>query len=222
MAAPLLALTGLDRLKADQRAGADRTPPLAVAPKPARSPISQIHLPVRRFHRQIHHKTNSLALQVLQSLPADLYPRTLADLSEAKRQAINIALRERVAGKQATLTVVVTRVDSHDPDCPILDVQKTPLGPFTVDAVMFFDRRFKDQGVGFKVGTTYMVTGTIGAVGFHDSTLFFNMNTCHAVGPNAPPHSDEKVTAADNARKRLAETAGNAPKEFAASIKSSG
>jgi hypothetical protein len=44
--------------------------------------------------------------------------------------------------------------------------------------------------------------------------LFFNMGLCHMVGPNAPPHSDAKVAAADEARRRLADTAAAAPAEY--------
>jgi hypothetical protein len=217
-------LRGLDRLKAEQRAGPDRTPAPPVAPlgpgeAPPGATLPPPILAPAPTPPQAANPTPppvfTSPLQVLQTLPPDLYPRTAADVKdEDRRKAINRALKDRAADKQATFAVVVSRIDDRNPDSALLNVKPMRLGPFTVEAAMAFDRRFKDQIPAIKVGATYAVTGNIGGVGFYASSLFFNLNTCHLVGPNAPPHSDEKVAAHDAARRRLADTAGAARDEY--------
>lgn len=161
-------LTGLSKLKADERA-ADYLKSLPPSPKAlATSPPGQ------------GPEGFTSPQQVLASLPPDLFPKSIVDWDEDHRDAVNAALR-KVLHKQATLTITVDEIPRSSSGRLLTHNQSVRMGYFVSTTRTSFDPAQQDQWPSIHVGGTYTVHGEIRSALFNGAEFYMYLVNCRIV-----------------------------------------
>ncbi|HSU66962.1 MAG TPA: hypothetical protein VLJ39_08835, partial [Tepidisphaeraceae bacterium] len=185
-------LSGLARLKANQRA-ADYRVSVANQPKPqdAQLDSASANGGSDRF---------TSALQIVQAVPQNMYPPTMAGWTDERRTAVNDELKTRAVGHPAILQTVVQTV-FHGNSYINAHGKPTPFGQFTFRVDANFGQDQQDAWSSVQDGNAYLVSGRITACYFTGNQLLVYLTQAHLVTPEQ---------AAAEARKP-AEPAGGGP-----------
>lgn len=165
-------LTGLAKLKADERA-ADYLKSLP--PKPEVVAVVPPGEGPEGF---------TSPLQLLQSLPANLFPPTLAEWDDSHRNAVNDAMREHVLHHNATFLITVEKVLHSNSTSLVTFDQPMRVGQFSARVHMAFDSSYQDQWPSIREDGTYLVNGEVRTATFNASDrieLFLYLVNCRVV-----------------------------------------
>jgi hypothetical protein len=163
------ALSGLMKLKADQRAAdylkmAASKPDQAIAGAGGADAV--IHGPIG----------------VVRAIPASLFPATLAGWDDDHRQAVNAALRTAVVGHTGEFTITVKDIQRGQ-SALLTDNVITQLGQFTVLIDSTFDPNDQGQWASIRPARVYRVSGHIERVLFNNAQLYCSLTNCRLLGP---------------------------------------
>lgn len=172
-------LTGLDKLKAEQRIAQAKPPaPREVASrstkptKPAKTAVAAAVPLDSSGVAQINGP-----LDVIHSVPAEMYPKSVVEWTDDRQSAVNDVLRQRVSGQQGTFGIVVQDMSGLGRGTSVRS-RSVLIGKMSFRLVLQFDGA---AAAGLRPGIPCTVTGQIFYPRFEGMELIVDMQHCSLV-----------------------------------------
>jgi hypothetical protein len=164
-------LTGLTKLKAEKRAEeylkGRRNDSIAAGRKTAA--------------RSSGSGTFTSAMEIVQSLPANLFPANLAAWDDDHQRTVNDVLELKVVGHDAMFALPVKKVTLSPQGGVYIDYGTEPVGPFTAKITTSIMADVGKQFASMQEGNTYTVAGRISLARFNGNRLDIGLYLSHVL-----------------------------------------
>jgi hypothetical protein len=170
-------LSGLGKMKAEQRAAANKPDEVASASGTGSKPLKGFKGPAVAGTPQAAEFQSPL--QVLQAVPAELFPRTNA-WTPAQQKAVNDALTANVSGHPATFLVHVDYM-SETTSSPYIWTRDIQVGQIPCQVYVNFSEEGKTEAAQLRIGYPCVVSGTISSAHFFTNRLSIQLTDCKVV-----------------------------------------